>query len=114
MSQDGGDTMSGSREVGQTKDAGWEIGVSVTVDHPLDRVWSLVRSPEGQALWIGPGAELVPEKGAAYRTSDGTVGEVRSVRDSDRIRLTMRPKGWDHDTTVQVTVSRSGPDRTVL
>jgi hypothetical protein len=30
------------------------------------------------------------------------------------IRLTMRPDGWDHDTTVQVTVSRSGPDRTVL
>lgn len=33
--------------VGQTQDAGWQIGVSRTLDHPLERVWdALVTSPD--------------------------------------------------------------------
>jgi hypothetical protein len=32
----------------------------------------------------------------------------------DRVRLTSRPAGWDHDTTVQVTVSTSASGRTTL
>lgn len=110
---DAGQAGSG-RQVGRTRDAGWEIGVSATLDHPVERVWALVADPEGQALWLGPGADLPRDKGAAYATDDGTVGEVRSFRDGDRVRVTMRPAGWDHDTTVQVAVSRVGPDRTRL
>ncbi len=47
-------------------------------------------------------------KGERYETADGTVGESRGYRELDRIRLTWRPKGWDHDSTVQVRVSPSG------
>ncbi|MGQ0840377.1 hypothetical protein [Actinokineospora sp.] len=49
--------------VGQTKDVGWQIGVSKTVSQPIERVWALVTSSEGLALWLGPGAELKPDKG---------------------------------------------------
>lgn len=42
--------------VGKTRDAGWQIGASRTMDHPLARVWTaLVESPD---LWLGPGAYL--------------------------------------------------------
>lgn len=68
--------------------------------------------PEGIALWLGEGADLTPTRGAPYRTADGTVGEVRGYRELDRVRVTARPAGWDHDTTMQVTVSASGPGRT--
>ncbi|HEX8803918.1 MAG TPA: SRPBCC domain-containing protein [Acidimicrobiales bacterium] len=44
---------------------------------------------------------------AAYRTTDGTTGEVRSLRPGDRIRLTWRPPSWDHDSTVQVALGPS-------
>ncbi len=103
-----------AKEVGKTKDVGWEIGVSSTLDLPLEKVWAAVVSPEGVATWLGPGAVLAPEKGATFRSDDGAHGEVRSYHDGERVRVTLCPSGWDHETTAQVTVSRSGPGKTVL
>jgi uncharacterized protein YndB with AHSA1/START domain len=76
--------------VGLTKDAGWEIGVSRTLPCSLDEAWALLTSDEGRAVWLDP--------------ADGTVGEIRSCRALDRIRLTWTPSGWDHDSTVQVAI----------
>jgi uncharacterized protein YndB with AHSA1/START domain len=100
--------------VGRTRDAGWEIGVSRTVPVPVEVVWDLLASEEGQAIWLGEGAALPHEKRAAYTTAEGTAGEVRSFRPLDRIRLTWRPEDWDHDTIVQVALSSRKPDRTVI
>ena len=99
--------------VGETKDAGWEIGVSRTVGHPVERVWAFLTSRPGLDLWLGAGAAPAPERGATYESGDGTTGEVRSWHGLDRIRLTWQPKGWDHETTVQVTVRAIG-DRTTI
>ncbi|MGW5051060.1 SRPBCC family protein [Actinokineospora sp. NPDC004072] len=99
---------------GQTKDVGWNIGVSKTLPHPLERVWAYLVGAEGVGTWLGPGASLGTAKGDRYTTDTGTVGELRSLRSGDRVRLTWRPADWDHDTTVQVTVQPSGPDRTVV
>lgn len=100
-------------EVGRTRDAGYQIGVSRTVPYPIDVVWQLLTSPDGIARWLGEGAVLAPGKGTRYETADGTVGEIRSFREHDRIRLTWRPRGWNHDTTVQVAVVAQG-GRTML
>ncbi|MEV0086315.1 SRPBCC domain-containing protein [Saccharopolyspora sp. NPDC050642] len=97
--------------IGQTKDVGFQIGVSKTVPHPPEAVWRFLTGPAGIALWLGAGATL--EKGATYRTADGTTGEIRSHRELDRVRLTWRPADWDHDTTVQVAIVGKG-DRTQL
>ncbi|MEV4314569.1 SRPBCC domain-containing protein [Actinocrispum sp. NPDC049592] len=96
---------------GQTKDVGFNIGVSKTIDVPLPDVWDFMLSDEGLRLWLGEGADLKLKE--PYETVDGTVGEVRSLHPHDRVRLTWRPHDWDHDTTVQVTVSTSG-QKTVL
>jgi uncharacterized protein YndB with AHSA1/START domain len=98
--------------IGQTKDAGFEIGVSRTLPFPVERVWQLLTAPEGVRLWLGEGAEM-GEKGARYVTADGTTGEIRSFHEQDRVRLTWRPATWDHDTTVQVAVRAQG-ERTML
>jgi uncharacterized protein YndB with AHSA1/START domain len=100
--------MAAERPVGKTRDAGWEIGVSRTVAAPAPRVWALLASARGQAIWLGAGARLSTEKGAGYETEDGTVGEVRSFRPLDRIRVTWKPPDWDHDTTVQVAIRAQG------
>ena len=99
---------------GHTRDAGWQIGVSKTVDHPLEKVWDFLTSPAGTAIWLGHGATLLEEKGAPYETDDGTVGHTRSYRDLDKIRLTWRPASSDHDTIVQVALRPNGPRRTML
>lgn len=106
--------MARARPVGLTRDAGWEIGVSRTVAAPVDAVWDLLVSDQGRAVWLGDGADLAPEWGAPYATASGTIGEVRSFRPLDRIRLTWRPAGWDHDSTVQVALTASRTDRTVI
>jgi uncharacterized protein YndB with AHSA1/START domain len=99
---------------GHTRDAGWQIGVSKTIDHPLEKVWDFLTSPAGTAIWLGHGAAVLAEKGAPYETEDGTVGETRGYRAQDRIRLTWRPVTSDHDTIVQVALRPRGPDRTML
>jgi uncharacterized protein YndB with AHSA1/START domain len=97
--------------IGQTKDVGFNIGASKTLPFPPEVVWAAIMSPEGVALWLGEGATLV--KGERYETIEGTVGEVRSLRPFDRVRLTWHPRDWDHESTVQVAISPSGA-KTVL
>ncbi|MEU0158601.1 hypothetical protein ABZ154_07070 [Streptomyces sp. NPDC006261] len=38
---------------GLTQDAGWEIGVSRTIQQPPQAVWEFITGPEGVALWLG-------------------------------------------------------------
>lgn len=97
-----------TRSTGLTKDAGWEVGVSRTLPQSPDAVWEFISGPRGLELWLGAGARLTPERGAAYETDEGATGEVRGYRPGDRIRVTYG------DTTVQVAVSAAGGGRTVL
>jgi uncharacterized protein YndB with AHSA1/START domain len=94
--------------VGETKDAGWQIGVSFTIDQPTAHVWDRLVSLDGLGVWLGDGVELTGGPGQPYQTADGTQGEVRTYRPNDRVRLTWRPDGWDHETTVQVALADKG------
>jgi uncharacterized protein YndB with AHSA1/START domain len=105
--------MAEARPVGLTKDSGWEIGVSRTLPHPLDEVCRLLTSDDGIAMWLGAGVRLDPARGTRYTTADGTKGEVRGYRDRDRIRVTWRPRGWSHDSTLQVALSPTRRGTTV-
>jgi hypothetical protein len=73
--------------VGQTKDAGWQIGVSRTVPLPADDVWARLEQIE---RWLGEPAT-----------------DVRSHRPLDRIRV-----GWQ-GTVVQVAI-RPTPTGTMV
>jgi uncharacterized protein YndB with AHSA1/START domain len=101
-----------TRPTGHTRDAGWEIGVSRTVPYPLGEVWDFLASATGSAIWLGEGVSRLDEAGAAYRTDEGTAGQLRSFRPRDRVRLTWRPVDWDHESTVQFTVRPAPGDRT--
>lgn len=101
-------------EVGRTRDAGWQIGVSKTVDRPVGEVWDFLTSPPGISIWLGEGVSVSSELGAGYQTKAGVRGETRGFRDLDRIRLTWQPADWTHDTTLQLTVQSAGPGRTRL
>ncbi|MGV9299399.1 SRPBCC domain-containing protein [Amycolatopsis sp. NPDC003676] len=100
--------------VGQTKDAGWQIGVSKTIGRSAEEVWDFITSPEGVAIWLGEGVTVQPEPGVGYETADGIRGETRSFREMDRIRLTWQPAGWAHETTLQLAVRASGPGKAML
>ncbi|MFE3290824.1 SRPBCC domain-containing protein [Rhodococcus sp. NPDC059234] len=103
--------MTGVREVGLSKDVGWEIGVSKTLPYQLEEVWRTVAG--NPAAWLGEGARLPDRPGGSWTADDGTRGELRSHRDHDRIRLTWRPPSWTHDSTVQVTVRSAATGTTI-
>jgi uncharacterized protein YndB with AHSA1/START domain len=100
------------RRTGHTKDAGWEIGVSRTLPFPVEEVWDFLTSAAGSAVWLGAGVHRLDEPGVAYQTEAGTTGEIRSFRPRDRVRLTWQPADWDHDSTVQFTVTPTAGNRT--
>ncbi|NUS73069.1 MAG: SRPBCC domain-containing protein [Corynebacteriales bacterium] len=99
--------------VGETKDVGFNIGVSKTVPYPAAEVWSFLTSPAGIAVWLGEGADIGREKGKVYTTHDGTTGEIRSYHEGEKIRMTCTPAGWDHSTTLQITTTPSATGTTI-
>jgi uncharacterized protein YndB with AHSA1/START domain len=101
-------------EVGRTRGAGWQIGVSKTMDRPVETVWDFITSPAGVAIWLGEGVTVLPERGAGYETTTGVRGETRGFRELDRVRLTWQPPNWTHETTLQLTVSPAGDGRARL
>lgn len=94
----------GERPFGLTKDAGWEIGVSRTFALSVEHAWEFLLSPPGLALWLGEGVPVPLAKGDRYETTDGTTGEIRSLRPLDRVRLTWRPPARGADATVQLAM----------
>lgn len=102
--------------VGKTRDAGFQIGVSRTLDHPVEDVWELVASDQGLDIWLGEGARPTPERGTPWRARDGATGETRGYRELDRIRVTARAADADADaeTTIQVAVRAAPGGRAML
>jgi uncharacterized protein YndB with AHSA1/START domain len=103
---------------GRTRDAGWQIGVSKTVDHSVDDLWSFLVSAEGTAIWLGEGVTVRPEPGSPYETTAGVRGETRSFSGAPperrRVRLTWQPPDWSHDTTIQLSVTEAANGRARL
>lgn len=94
-----------------TKNDSWEVGVRQTVSARPHAVWDFLLGA-GLGLWLGS-TTLTLEKDASYRTSDGVTGEIRSVTDRQKIKLTWRPDDWPHDTVLQVTVKEVAGGTTI-
>jgi len=96
---------------GQTKDAGWEVGVRHTVAAPIGEVWTFLLGA-GLPLWLGT-TTLTLEKGAAFQTDDDVSGTILSYTDGLRIRLSWQPGEWNHDSTLQLTVKEAAAGTTI-
>ena len=91
--------------VGKTKDAGWQIGLSRTIATDLESAWRYLISDRGLAVWLGDGVETPLAKGQVFETDDGTTGDIRSLRERDRIRLTWQPVDRPDPATVQIALT---------
>lgn len=97
----------GIREIGETADAGYEIGVQRTFPVRSTSLWEFLIAESGIRTWLGDDHEGSLQPGETYAVADGTTGEIRTRKDGERIRLTYRPPERDSATTLQLTVSSS-------
>jgi uncharacterized protein YndB with AHSA1/START domain len=92
----------GKRILGQTADAGFQVGVQKTLPLASDALWRFLLSPEGLKLWLPVEGELELEPKQTFTTQDGTSGEIRSIDPGKRLRLTWQPKDWQKSSTLQM------------
>lgn len=85
----------GLRELGETKAAGFEVGVSKTIAAPRAAVWKFMMSPAGKKIWMG-----------------GAKTEVRTQKPGEKMRLSFQPKGRQTPSTLQLYVLPSGKNKT--
>lgn len=98
----------GMRVVGETKTAGFEIGVQKTLDIPSGRLWDFLTSPSGLGILLGTPLRLELVPGEEYLTENGAKGQIRSVAPGEKLRFTWQPAGRDSATTVQLYLVPSG------
>jgi uncharacterized protein YndB with AHSA1/START domain len=92
----------GKRKPGQTKEAGYQVGVQKTCDLSPAKAWEFLMSPTGLGIWLGEVDDFAPFAGYAYRTKAGISGEIRTVDKNKRLRLTWKLPEWRNVSTVQV------------
>ena len=92
------------RIIGQTKDAGFQIGARRTFPIHYKDAWRLLTSLEGVGIWLDSNVNLKWIKGEEYQLSDGTVGQVRVFKPHSHLRLTWHPKAWERASTLQIRV----------
>jgi uncharacterized protein YndB with AHSA1/START domain len=107
----------GKRAVGETADAGFQVGVQRSVALTPKEAWELITSrPE---LWLGEGASVAFDQGARYDVppeggDPGASGEIRVVKPGDRLRLTWQPQDWPAPATLQLTLEESSSGKTAI
>ena len=100
----GYELVRGSRVIGETAEAGFEIGVQKTFNLPAEQAWDLLTSTAGLKTWLGDVTGMQFIKGQKYRTSEGVRGEIRSLKPGERIRLTWQPADWSKSSTLQFSI----------
>jgi uncharacterized protein YndB with AHSA1/START domain len=102
-----------NKNVGLTKNSGFEFGLRKTFPIPLPAVWQFLMSPKGINIWLGESPDFVLEKGSPYHTRDGITGKVTVLNTNVNIRLTWQMVGWSKPSIIQVRVIASGENTTV-
>lgn len=92
-----------TKQVGLTKDVGFQFGLRKTFPYPAKDMWDFMFSKEGLDIWLGePEEELEVKKD--YQTKDGIQGFVRVFKSYSHIRMNWKKKDWKNMSTVQVRV----------
>lgn len=105
--------MDTGRIVGQTKTAGFQVGIRRTFPIPQEKAWELVASEAGLKLWLGEGTKINLQPGQKFCTTMGE-GEIRIVKPLQQLRLAWKKEGWDKASTIQVRIIPKDNTKTTI
>lgn len=105
--------MEKTKVVGQTRDAGFQIGVRKTFAVPVENVWNFLFSEAGLSTWLGKISLENFELGKPYKTEEEIEGKVSVFKPNSHIRLTWKPKYWTNSSALQIRVIPSKEKTTI-
>lgn len=101
-----------NKQIGKTKDVGWQFGLRKTFPLSQEYVWDFMFSEQGLKIWLGKlDTELEIKK--TYKTKNGISGFVRVFKPYSHIRMNWKKQNWDNLSTVQVRVIGNNEKSTV-
>lgn len=100
------------KQVGKTKDAGFQFGIRRTFDLSLEEAWDFLFSDKGLGIWLGEQSESL-NPGQKYHTTAGITGEVRVLKPYSHIRITWKQPDWTNTSTLQIRVINNAGKTTI-
>ncbi|MFD0586494.1 SRPBCC domain-containing protein [Paenibacillus sp. GCM10027627] len=103
-----------SKEVGQTADAGFQVGVRRTLPLSQEQAWQLLTSAEGLKWWIGTAPNLEIREGETFTSAEGVSGQFRVVKPQLQLRLKWERSDWIKASTLQIRLISAVRGRTTI
>lgn len=91
------------KNIGLTKDVGWQFGLRKTFPYAQQYLWDFMFSNKGLKIWLGNLNEKLEIK-KSFKTKEGIEGVVRIFTPYSHIRMNWKKKDWENTSTVQVRV----------
>lgn len=92
----------GRRQEGRNQKGEFSVTVTRTVYFGADKLWKLLESPEGQAVWLKPLSRFKFKAKNVFETEDGYFGEIRTMKEGERLRMSWQDPEWSKPTIIQV------------
>lgn len=94
------------KQVGQTKDVGFQFGLRKTFPVSIEEMWDFLFSDNGLNIWLGK-LKTEFELKEHFETENEITGFVRVFNPYSHIRINWKRKNWDNLSTLQVRVLRN-------
>lgn len=104
----------GKRVEGRNLKGEFSISVSRTFPLKRERLWHLLTSADGLALWLKPMSELEISPGVFFERQDGIFGQIRTLKTGERIRLVWQDGEMSKKSTVQLFLIARKNGKSVL
>jgi len=100
------------KQIGQTKDVGFQFGIRKTFAISSDEMWEFLLSRKGLEIWLGE-LETEFDLQKEFKTKNGVNGFVRVFKPNSHIRINWQKKNWENLSTVQLRVIGKNEKTTV-
>jgi activator of HSP90 ATPase len=105
--------MEKDKIIGQTKDAGFQIGVRKTFNVSIETAWNFLFSPRGISIWLGTLNVDNFELNKTYKFKEGIEGKVNTLKPYSHIRLNWKLKKWPNVSALQIRMIKA-MDKTTI
>ncbi|MBL6447781.1 SRPBCC domain-containing protein [Fulvivirga sp. 29W222] len=105
--------MESVKDIGLTKDVGYQFGKRRTFDLSVEDVWEFMFSKEGLRLWLGTLFGDLELK-QPFETQEGIRGELRVMKPFSHIRMSWAKEEWENTSTLQVRVLKAKYGATIV